>query len=81
MNQAQREMEEAAADWLEAYEGHERYLAATGSLYAVFARSWQGSRRYVAEAFTDYREALLRNSGYEHLEVSEVFSGERRRSE
>ena len=73
MNQAQSEMEEAVADWLESCEGHKRYLAATQRLFTVFARSWQGSRRYLAEAFTDYREALLRDSGYKHLEVTEVF--------
>ena len=72
MNQAQREMDEAVEEWLDAYHGYERYLASTRSLYAVFARSWQGSRRYLSDAFTDFREALLRDSGYKHLEVTEV---------
>jgi hypothetical protein len=73
MNQAQGEMKEVVEDWLESYKGHKRYLAATENLYEVFARSWQGSRRYLAEAFMDFREALLRDSGHKHLEVTEVF--------
>jgi hypothetical protein len=73
MNQAQREMEEAVADWLESCEGHKRFLAATENLYTIFARSWQGSRRNLAEAFTDFREALLKEHEYKHLEVSEVY--------
>lgn len=72
MNQAQREMEEAVADWLKSCEGHKRYLAATENLFEVFARSWQGSRRYVTEAFTDFREALLKEHGIKHLEVVTV---------
>jgi hypothetical protein len=74
-------MEEAVADWLESCEGHKRYLAATQRLFTVFARSWQGSRRYLAEAFTDYREALLRDSGYKHLEVTEVFQTRQKEGE
>jgi hypothetical protein len=81
MNQAQREMEEAVADWLQCHQGHERYLAATENLFEVFARSWQGSRRYVTEAFTDFREALLRNSGYSHVQVTEVFPMRKPKSE
>lgn len=81
MNQAQREMEEAVADWLESCEGHKRYLAATQRLFTVFARSWQGSRRYLAEAFTDYREALLRDSGYKLMEVAEVFQTRQKEGE
>jgi hypothetical protein len=81
VNQAQREMEEAVADWLESCEGHKRYLSATNRLFTLFARSWQGSRRYIAEAFTDYREALLRDSGYNHLQVTEVFPMRKPKSE
>jgi hypothetical protein len=81
MNQAQTELEEAVAEWLESCEGHKRYLAATQRLFTVFARSWQGSRRYLADAFTDYREALLRDSGYKLLEVAEVFPTRRPQGE
>jgi hypothetical protein len=62
------EMDEAVAEWLEAHQGFERYLAATRNLYAVFARSWQGCN--LAQAFSAFREALLRNSGYEDIEVT-----------
>ena len=55
MNQAQREMDEAVEEWLDTHQGYERYVAATQSLYAVFIRSWQGSRRNLAEAFVDFR--------------------------
>jgi hypothetical protein len=81
MNQAQKELEEAVAEWLESCGGHKRYLAATQRLFTVFARSWQGSRRYLADAFTDYREALLRDSGYKLLEVAEVFPTRRPQGE
>jgi hypothetical protein len=73
MNQAQREMEEAVADWLQAYETHERYLSATKKLFTVFARSSHGSHRYLSQAFTDFREALLKEHGFRHLEVGSVF--------
>jgi hypothetical protein len=81
MNQSEKEMEEAVADWLESCEGHKRYISATNRLFTVFARSWQGSRRCIAEAFTDYREALLRDRGYKLLEVTEVFPTRRPQSE
>jgi hypothetical protein len=81
MNQAQRELDEAVADWLEAYKGHERYLSATKRLFTVFAGSWQGSHRYLAEAFTDCREALLRDAGFSHLQVTEVFPMRKPKSE
>lgn len=73
MNQAQREMDEAVEKWLDAHDGFERYVAATQSLYAVFVRSWQGSCRCLAEAFGDFQAALLKEHGFKHLEVSEVF--------
>jgi hypothetical protein len=72
-SQAQREMDAAVADWLKAYRGHERYLSATERLFMAFAHSWGGSHRYLAEAFADYREALLRDAGYSHSQVAEVF--------
>jgi hypothetical protein len=49
------------------------------TLYDVFVRTWQGSRRNLAEAFTDFREALLKAHEYKHLDVVTAFP--RRRSE
>lgn len=65
-------MDEAIEEWLDSREGFERYLAATQNLYAVFSQSWQGSRRNLVEAFADFREALVRETEYTHLEVTEV---------
>jgi hypothetical protein len=73
-SQVQREMDEAVVDWLAAYENHKRYLSATERLFLSFARSWRGSHRYLAEAFADYREALLRECGYSPLQVAKIFS-------
>jgi len=77
MCQSEREMNEAIAQWLAAFEAHESYLSATNRLFAVFAQSWHGSHRYLAEAFSNYREALLRNAGYSHSQVAEVFPRQR----
>ena len=46
MNQAHREMEEAVADWLNAYEGHERYLQQDGNDLAPRSnrRRWRHSQ-------------------------------------
>jgi hypothetical protein len=65
-------MDEAVEAWLDAHHGHERYVAATENLFEVFARSWQGSRRCLSEAFTDFRSALLRDSATKHPKVTEV---------
>lgn len=77
MSQSEREMGEAIAEWLAAFEVHKRYLSATDRLFTAFAQSWQGSHRYLAEAFSNYREALLRESGYSHSQVAEVFPRQR----
>ena len=71
MKDAQAEMDEAVAEWLEAHQVFVRYLAATRNLYAVFARSWRGLN--LAAAFLAFREALLRDSGYQDIEVTKVF--------
>jgi hypothetical protein len=42
---------------------------------------WKGSRRNLAEAFTDFRAAVLLDSGYKHLEVAEVFPHRRNEAE
>lgn len=81
MNQAQREMDEAVAEWLESYKGHERYMNATKNLFEVFTRSWRGSSRYLTQAYTDYREALLKEHGFKHSEVATVFPKQRPNSE
>jgi len=73
MNQAQKEMEEAVEEWLDAHDGFERYVTATQSLYAVFVQSWQGSRRNLAEAFGDFQAALLKEHEFKHLEVGEAY--------
>jgi hypothetical protein len=79
MNKAQREMDEAVAEWLEAHRGYERYLAATQTLYTVFAETFSGYRGGVLEAFAAFREALLKEHEFKHLEVVTVFP--RRRPE
>lgn len=73
MKNPQSAIDEAVEEWLESYRGHERYLAATERLFTVFAQSWQGSRRYVAEAFTEFRTALLTENGHEHIDAVKVF--------
>ena len=60
---------------------HERYLSATKKLFTAFAQSWQGSCCYLADAFTDFREALLKEHGFRHLEVTEAFLKRRPESE
>jgi hypothetical protein len=74
-------MDEAIEEWLVAHEGYERFVAAPQNLYAVFARSWQGSRRNLAEAFTDFREAVRKEHEFKHLEVVTVFPRRRPESE
>jgi hypothetical protein len=60
MKNAQAGIDEAIEEWLDSREGFERYVAATHSLYAVFARSWQGSCCNLAEAFSAFSEAHRR---------------------
>lgn len=72
MKQRKAEIEVAIEGWLQAYDGYEQYLAATERLYIVFAHSWQGPRRYLAEAFTEFRKVLVRSSVYSHLDITDV---------
>lgn len=81
MSQSERELDESIREWLAALEAHRRYLSATNRLFTAFAQSWHGPHRYLALAFSDYREALLRNSGYSHSQVAEVFPMEKTKSE
>lgn len=73
VNEAQREMDEAVSEWLRAYEDHKRYMSATKKLFTAFTGSWHGSSRHVAEAFSEYCEALLRESGRSHAQITEAF--------
>jgi hypothetical protein len=72
MNKAQKKMDEAIAEWLEARQGYERYLASTQSLFTVFAETFSGYRGGVQEAFSAFREALLKEHEFKHLEVVTV---------
>lgn len=72
MNVKKAEMDTAIEEWLDSREGYERYVTTTQRLYAVFSDSWQGSRRNIADAFAEFREALIRNSPHAHREVTEV---------
>jgi hypothetical protein len=60
-------------EWVEAFEGHQRYLAATEELFRAFASGWQGPRRGLLEAFSAYRDALAREASLDHLEVRAAF--------
>jgi len=67
------ELDAATETWLEAQAGFKNYLEATEALFIVFSEGWCGPRRALKEAFDDYREALLRDSGFNALEVREVY--------
>ena len=73
MTQAQSDMDETIEQWLTSRKGFERYMAATERLYVAFAQTWQGSRRTLAEAFTDFQAAVLKEHEFKHLEVVTVF--------
>ena len=73
MTQAQSAMDETIEQWLTSRKGFERYMAATERLYVAFAQTWQGSRRTLAEAFTDFQAAVLKEHEFKHLEVVTVF--------
>ena len=47
-------------------------MAATENLYVVFAEAWGGSRRNIAEAFTEFTGALQNEHEFKHLEVAKV---------
>jgi hypothetical protein len=80
MHEAPSQVDEAVEEWLNAYDGYRRYLTATESLFGVFAQSWQGSRHHIAEAFTDFRETLLKEHGLKHLDVVTAFPRQRTES-
>ena len=67
------DLDAAAEVWLDAQAGFKNYLDATEALFRVFAEGWCDLRRALKEAFDDYCEALLLDSGYKHLEVAEVY--------
>ena len=66
------DLDAAVEAWLNAQAGFKQYLEATKALFHVFSEGWCGPRRGLTEAFDSYREALLRESGDSHLEVSVV---------
>ncbi len=66
------ELDAAAEAWVDAQAGFKQYLESTEALFRVFAEGWCGPRRALKEAFDDYREALLHDSGFNLLEVREV---------
>jgi hypothetical protein len=81
MNKAQTEMNEGVAEWLDSYRAHRRYMDSTERLLSAFAQSWGGSRRYVAEAFADFREALLKEHGLKHIDAVKVLPTQKSGSE
>jgi hypothetical protein len=64
MKSPSNEMEEAIAEWLRSHEAHKRISPRR----AVFAQSWCGPRHHVAEAFTDFGKALLKEHRVRQLE-------------
>ncbi len=71
------DLDAASEAWLDAQAGFKNYLETTEALFHVFSEGWCGPRRGLTEAFDSYREALLRESGYSLLEVSEVYPNRR----
>jgi hypothetical protein len=66
-------LDEAAQEWLDCYDAHRKFVAATKKLFCAFAAGWNGPRRGLMEAFESYRQALLASEGrFNHLEVVEV---------
>lgn len=66
-------MDKAVASWLESHKAYTRYLADTEALFGIFAACWRGSPRALAEAFTNYREALLAEYGNDRSEVRDFY--------
>jgi len=70
MNNPASELDEAAQEWLDCYDAHRKFIAATQRLFCAFAAGWNGPRRGIMEAFEGYRQALLASeSEYTHLDV------------
>ena len=67
------DLDVATKAWLDAQAGYTNFLQVTETLFAVFAEGWRGPRRALSEAFSEFREALLRDSGYSPMEVSKVY--------
>jgi len=77
MSATKADLDAAEEAWLDSQAGFKNYLAATEALFRVFSEGWCGPRRALKDAFDDYREALLKNSEYSLLEVSEVYPSRR----
>ncbi len=66
-------LDEAAHEWLDCYDAHRKFIAATQKLSCAFAAGWHGLRRGLPEAFESHRHALLASEGsFYHLEVVDV---------
>lgn len=64
----------AIDDYREAYQGYQRFLKASETLYLVFASGWGGSPRHCAEAYATFTDSLRKHWTFEHLEVGEVYT-------
>jgi hypothetical protein len=73
MKNPKADLDEAIERWLDSYRGYQDYLTATETLFKVFAENWRGWPRSLTEAFATFREALLTDSKFNPLEVSEVY--------
>jgi len=81
MDRPDSDLNGAVEAWLQAHVGYQRYLRATEALYAAFARNWPGSRRSLVEAFAVFRESLVNDGEYKHLDVIEIHPNSDQRSE
>jgi hypothetical protein len=72
MENNQVKLNAAIDEWIEAYGGYQKFLAATEALYVLFADNWLGPRRGLADAFAAFRESLINECHDEHLEVTGV---------
>jgi hypothetical protein len=75
------DLDAAAEAWLDAQAGFREYMQATDELFRVFSEGWSGQRRGLTEAFDSFRQALVRESRFEHLEVAEVIPSHNSNSE
>lgn len=73
MDQPDCDLNGAVDAWLQAYVEYRGYLRATEALYVAFAHKWPGSRRSLTEAFAAFRESLVNEGGYKHLDVIEIY--------
>ena len=70
MENNQVKLNAAIEEWIEAYGGYQKFLAATEALYVLFADNWLGPRRGVADAFAAFRDSLINECAHSHPEVT-----------